>query len=270
VDSLVIDLGKRDLLGVLVDAVDYEAAVDRIVSAAMERRSYAASALAVHGVMTGVDDDEHRHRLNHLDLITPDGQPVRWALNLLHRTKLPDRVYGPKLTLEICESAAQRGLPVFFYGSRPDVLSSLTETLQCRFPDLIVAGTEASKFRTTTLREKADIAKRIRDSGARIAFVGLGCPRQEVFVFEYREDLPMPLVAVGAAFEYHAGLLDEAPPWMQRWGLQWIHRLGQDPKRLWRRYLMLNPRYLAGVTRAAIRPSSRPIPDHPPTPIRHG
>ncbi len=240
----LIDLGKKNVLGVLVDAVDYEAAVDRIIRAAEDRRPYGVSALAVHGVMTGVDDAEHRYRLNHLDLVTPDGQPVRWALNLLYRTKLRQRVYGPTLTLQVCEAAARRGLPVYFYGSHPEVLASLVPNLKARFPDLDVRGYEPSKFQTLTAHEKAEIIGRISASGARIAFVGLGCPRQEIFAYEYHEDLPMPLVAVGAAFDYHAGLIDEPPPWMQRHGLQWLHRLAQDPRRLWRRYLIGNPRYL--------------------------
>jgi N-acetylglucosaminyldiphosphoundecaprenol N-acetyl-beta-D-mannosaminyltransferase len=240
----MIDLGKKNVLGVMVDAVDYNAAVDRIIRAAEEGRPYAVSALAVHGVMTGVDDAEHRYRLNHLDLVTPDGQPVRWALNLLHKTGLRDRVYGPNLTLRVMEAAADRGLPVFFYGSRPEVLERLVTNMTERFPNLKVAGAEPSKFRTVTGEEKLEIAERITASGARVTFVGLGCPRQEVFAYEYRALLSMPLLAVGAAFDYHAGLVDEPPAWMQRSGLQWLYRLGQDPRRLWRRYLILNPRYL--------------------------
>jgi exopolysaccharide biosynthesis WecB/TagA/CpsF family protein len=253
----MIDLGKKNILGVLIDAVDYEAAVDRIIRAAEEGRPYAVSALAVHGVMTGVDDAEHRYRLNHLDLVTPDGQPVRWALNLLHKTGLRDRVYGPELTLRVLEAAAKRGLPVFFYGSRPEVLERLVANTTARFPGLKVAGWEPSKFRTVTAEEKAEVLDRITASGARITFVGLGCPRQEVFAYEYRNDLSMPLVAVGAAFNYHAGLVNEPPAWMQERGLQWLYRLRQDPRRLWRRYLILNPRYgarLAGLRLGVTRP----------------
>jgi exopolysaccharide biosynthesis WecB/TagA/CpsF family protein len=247
----MIDHGKKNVLGVMIDAVDYEAAVDRIIRAAEDRRPYAVSALAVHGVMTGVDDDEHRYRLNRLDLVTPDGQPVRWALNLLHKTGLKDRVYGPNLTLRVIEAAAERGLPIFFYGSRPEVLELLVANMTERFPGLKVAGAEPSKFRTVTPEEKAKIAEQITASGARITFVGLGCPRQEVFAYEYRDDVSMPVLAVGAAFDYHAGLVDEPPAWMQKRGLQWLYRLGQDPHRLWRRYLILNPRYVARVARQA-------------------
>jgi exopolysaccharide biosynthesis WecB/TagA/CpsF family protein len=249
----VKDLGKFNLLGVLIDAVDYDAAVSRITTAARAGQPYAVSALAVHGVMTGVRDTEHRHRLNHFDLLTPDGQPVRWALNLLHHTRLSDRVYGPTLTLKVCEAAARDGLPVYFYGSRPEVLSLLESNLQQKFAGLKIAGLEPSKFRTTSAAEKTQIAQRIRDSGARIVFVGLGCPRQEVFAYEYRVLVGVPMLAVGAAFDYHAGLVDEPPNWVQRAGLQWAYRLAQQPRRLWRRYVLLNPAYLALLTAQLLR-----------------
>jgi exopolysaccharide biosynthesis WecB/TagA/CpsF family protein len=116
--------------------------------------------------------------------------------------------------------------------------------MQARFPTLDIAGTSPSKFRHTTEREKAEIADRIRASGARITFVGLGCPRQEVFVYEYRELLRMPVLAVGAAFDYHSGMVKEPPPLVQRWGLQWAYRLAQQPRRLWKRYLLLNPAFV--------------------------
>lgn len=241
----MIDSGKRDVLGVLVDAVDYPAAVERTMAAAREGRPYAVSALAVHGVMTGVRDPVHRRRLNALDLVTPDGQPVRWALNWLHGCALSERVYGPELTLRLCAAAAEEALPVYFYGSRPDVLDALCARLQERFPALRVAGAEPSQFRRLTADEVAAVVARVRASGAKVVFVGLGCPRQEVFAYELREVLSMPVVAVGAAFDYHAGLVDEPPRWMQDRGLQWSYRLMQDPKRLWRRYLLLNPDFAA-------------------------
>jgi N-acetylglucosaminyldiphosphoundecaprenol N-acetyl-beta-D-mannosaminyltransferase len=240
----VIDLGKRNVLGILVDAVDYDAATAKILAASRERRPFAVSALAVHGVMTGVQDPAHGYRLNTFDLLTADGQPVRWALNLLHRTALPDRVYGPRLMLRLCRSAAEEGLPIYLYGSRPEVLEKLVDSLLDRFPGLIIAGTEPSRFSRTTAGEKEEIATRIRESGASIVFVGLGCPRQEVFAYEYRDAVGVPLVAVGAAFEYHAGIRREPPKLIQRWGLQWSHRLLDDPSRLWKRYTLVSGRYL--------------------------
>ncbi len=237
-------LGKRNLLGVLVDALDYESAVGTIVQAASLRRPLAVTALAVHGVMTGVQDRVHRHRLNSLDLVTPDGQPVRWALNMAHRTGLKDRVYGPTLMLRVCREAASKGLAVYLYGSRQEVVDSLALSLNKRVPDLRIVGAEPSTFGTLTDQDRSELIDRIRRSQASILFVGLGCPRQEVFVYEVRGALSFPVVAVGAAFDYHSGFRAEPPLWMQRSGLQWLHRLGQEPGRLWKRYLLHNITFL--------------------------
>jgi len=263
----VISQGKRNVLGVLVDAVDYEAATAQIIAAAQERRHYAVTALAVHGVMTGVQDPPHNARLNSFDLVTPDGQPVRWALNLVHGANLTDRVYGPALTLKVLEQAAAEGLPVYLYGSTQPTLDALVPSIERMFPALKIAGVEASKFRGVQPGEAAEISDRIKASGARIVLVGLGCPRQEVFAYAMRPLLDMPLLAVGAAFDYHAGLLKNPPPWMQKYALEWLWRLGLEPKRLWKRYVLLNPAYLArlaaqktGLWKAAPpAPTSEPV-----------
>ena len=241
----MIDRGRHSVLGVLVDAVDYEAAGERVLMAAREGRPYAVTALAVHGVMTGACHPVQRYRLNHLDMVTPDGQPVRWALNLLHGASLTDRVYGPTLTLHVLRAAASEGLPVYFYGSRQAVLDSLLARVTGRFPTLILAGAEPSRFRTLGAEERDALIERIKASAARITLVGLGCPRQEIFAYESRGALSMPTLAVGAAFDYHAGLVSEPAQVLQRAGLQWLVRLFQDPRRLWRRYLLLNPAFLA-------------------------
>jgi exopolysaccharide biosynthesis WecB/TagA/CpsF family protein len=244
----MIARGKRNVLGVLVDAVDYEAATAQVVAAAQERRPFALTALAVHGVMTGVLDPAHNARLNSFDLVTPDGQPVRWALNLLHSAGLTERVYGPTLTLRVLAHCAELGLPVYLYGSTEPTLTRLVAALERMFPALKLAGMEPSRFRPAHPGEDAEIADRIRASGARLVLVGLGCPRQEIFTYAMRPLLDMPLMAVGAAFDYHAGLLRTPPPWMQRVGLEWLWRLGLEPRRLWRRYLILNPAYLSRLT----------------------
>lgn len=240
----MLHIGKRNVVGILVDAIDYEAAEDMIYRAASEKRGAAVSALAVHGVMTGVLDSEHKFRLNHFDLLVPDGQPVRWVLNLLHGTKLADRVYGPTLTLKVCAGAAKRGLPIYLYGGTPEILAALTNSLHERFPGIQIAGAEPSKFRRLTPEEKLDLTSRIKASGAAITLVGLGCPRQEAFAYEFREALSMPILAVGAAFPFIAGMLPQAPSWMQSRGLEWLFRLMEEPGRLWKRYLYLNPAYV--------------------------
>ncbi len=252
----MIDHGKRNVLGIGISAVDYAAAVDTIIDAAHNDRPFKVSALAVHGVMTGVLDPAHRWRLNAFDLVAPDGQPVRWALNALHGTGLRSRVYGPTLMLRVCRRAAEEGLPIYLYGSRPEVLAPLAENLTRQFPGLRIGGSRPSLFRRSTEDEKHHIAQEIADSGSKIVFVGLGCPRQEVWVHEYAGLLPCPAIAVGAAFDFHAGLLKQAPAWMQDSGMEWLYRLAQEPRRLWRRYLLLNPLYLALFATQAIRPTA--------------
>lgn len=255
---------KRNVLGILVDATDYRTATEQVLVAARERRPLALTALAVHGVMTGVRDPAHAARLNSFDVVTPDGQPVRWALNLLHRAGLTDRVYGPTLTLRVLAGCAEEGLPVYLYGSTEATLDRLLPALTGRFPGLKIAGVEPSKFRTAEPGEAEQIAERIRASGARVVLVGLGCPRQEIFVYAMRPRLDLPLLAVGAAFDYHAGLLRRPPAWMQRAGLEWLWRLGLEPRRLWRRYLLLNPAYLTRLAAQTLR-VWRPKPPPPAT-----
>src|SRR5688500_5747724 len=224
--------------------MDAEAAVEAVMRAAKERRALTVSCSAVHSVMEGALDPSHRHRLNALDLVLPDGQPVRWALGWKHGIRLPNRIYGPEFMLALCARAAKDGVPIFLYGSRPGVLESLSKNLLGRFPGLNIAGARPSAFRTLSEDEQAAIAAEIRASGAGIVFAGLGCPRQEIWAYENAQLIQLPLIAVGAAFDFHAGAIPQAPGWMQRSGLEWLFRLGQEPRRLWKRYLYLNPLYL--------------------------
>lgn len=240
----MIDKGKKEVLGVMVNAIDYEATVARIIEAAKARQPLGVAALPVHGVMTGVLDRVHRYRLNQLHLVVPDGQPVRWALNWLYGAQLRQRVYGPDLTLYVCEQAAERSLPVFFYGSTLEVLDRLVANLRERFPALQVAGFHSPPFRQLRTDEEHQIVQLIKESGAALTFVGLGCPKQETWVFEHLNYLDMPVLGVGAAFDFHAKRLTQAPEWMQERGLEWLYRFFQEPKRLWRRYVLLNPSFL--------------------------
>lgn len=235
---------KRSVLGIGIDATTYDDVVERVFDAARTATGLSVSATAVHGVMEGVHDPEHAARLNAFDILTPDGQPVRWALNWLHGTKLRERVYGPELMLRCCARAAEEGFPIYLYGSTRDVLVPLKRNLEARFPSLRVAGSSESRFGMISPDAQEEIASEIRASGARMAFVGLGCPRQETFVWGMRDQVSLPMLAVGAAFDFHAGLAPEAPAWMQRSGLQWLHRFVRNPRRLWRRYVLLNPAYL--------------------------
>ncbi len=250
---IVNAIERKNLLGVPISIVDYDSATQAIVNAAESGRPMGVSALAVHGVMTGVLNHEHRYRLNQLEMLVPDGQPVRWALNLLHGTGLRDRVYGPNLMLRILEEAEKKNLPVCLFGGSERLLRKLQGNLMARFPALKIAATIPSKFRTITDVEKKELVSQIRNCGAKITFVGLGCPRQEVWAYEFREVLAMPVLAVGAAFNFHAGELAQAPAWMQKAGLEWFYRFTREPIRLWQRYLVLNPLYLSLVTLQLLR-----------------
>jgi N-acetylglucosaminyldiphosphoundecaprenol N-acetyl-beta-D-mannosaminyltransferase len=247
----LIDLGKRSVLGVDVSVIDYESAVERIVAAAKNREPFAVTSQPVHGIMVGARDSEHRYRLNHFDLLTPDGQPVRWALNLLHKVRLRERVYGPTLMLALCERVAKEGLSIYLFGSRQETIDLLSTNLRRRFPALKIAGSQPGRFKVLSSVERAEIVRTIKQSGAALVFVGLGCPRQEIWAYENRDTLSIPAVCVGAAFDFHAGTVSQAPPILQRAGLEWAYRLMSEPRRLWRRYVLLNPAYIAMITAQA-------------------
>jgi exopolysaccharide biosynthesis WecB/TagA/CpsF family protein len=240
----MLNLGKYNLLGLQVNAIDYEAATALIIQAAQNHQNFTVAAQPVHGVMTSVLDRKYRYRLNQFDLVCPDGQPVRWALNLLYKTQMQDRVYGPTLTLKICQAAAETGVSIFLYGSKPEVLKQLQTHLKRQFPNLKIAGAISPPFRPLSAEEEQGYLEEIRQSQAGILFVGLGCPRQEHWAYEHRHQLNCAILCVGAAFDFHAGNIPQAPPWMQRGGLEWLFRLFQEPLRLWKRYVLLNPLYL--------------------------
>ena len=242
-----------NVLGVKVSRVDYSAAVDLVIAAAVEQRSFGVTALAVHGLMEAYRDRAFAGTLRRLDLITPDGQPVRWAMNLLGARELKERVYGPTLTLRVCERAAAKGLPIFLYGSTQTVLDRLSQNLTARFPRLIIAGLKADRFRDATTEEDHDDIRLIAESGARIVLVGRGCPRQEKWVAGHLGKVMAPMMAVGAAFDFHAGTVPQAPRLLQDYGLEWLFRLAHEPKRLWRRYLILNPLFVWSFSQQLIK-----------------
>ena len=238
---------RHNILGTLISAVDYQTATSELIKAAQDRRPLAAAALAVHALGEARNDPNYQRKLNCLDLATPDGQPVRWALNWLHETDLADRVYGPFLMREVCQAAAREGLPVFLFGATQATLDKLCVRLRNWDSRLIIAGTKPSRFRQISADEAEAVARDIIASGARLVFCGLGCPRQEHWVHAMKPLLPMPTLAVGAAFALWAGERKMAPALMQRFGFEWLYRLAQEPGRLWSRYLFHNPRYLLDI-----------------------
>jgi N-acetylglucosaminyldiphosphoundecaprenol N-acetyl-beta-D-mannosaminyltransferase len=231
---------KHTLMGVEVSNTTYEAAADCIMSAANANVSSVVTHLPVHGIVTGATDDTYRRAVNSFDIVAPDGMPVRWAMNRLHKLDLPDRCYGPELMLRLCARAAAEKTGVYLYGSTPDVIEQLRDKLVAMHPGLRIAGCESPPFRPLTGEEDAAVVERINASGAGLVFIGLGCPRQDLWAAEHKGKIHAVMLCVGAAFDFHAGTKKQAPGWMQRNSLEWFFRLTQEPRRLWKRYLVTN------------------------------
>ncbi|MCH9816186.1 MAG: WecB/TagA/CpsF family glycosyltransferase [Actinomycetia bacterium] len=249
---------KRPVLGVNVSQTNYDEVVDLVLAAAQSHQSMVVSLFAAHAVVTSSRDPELLAKVNNFEIVAPDGQPVRWALNQLHGSALEDRVYGPELMLRSCAAAAQLGVGIYLYGGSPQVATDLPVKLQELFPGLEVVGSESPPYRALTAQEHADFDTRVRESGAAIVFIGLGCPKQDEFAHTHRDRIPAVQVCVGAAFDFHAGTKEMAPSWMQDRGLEWAFRLGKEPKRLWRRYLVTNTQFAVGVARQRLTQRSAP------------
>ncbi len=245
---------KQLVLGVAINTTTYQQVVAccaEWIKEAREARLQSLSArtryicvTSVHGIMTARTDSAFRRMLNEADIATPDGMPVVWALRSFgHRGQ--SRVYGPTLTLELCKNAAQNGHRIFLYGGRPETLDVLRANLLARFPELRIVGSFAPPFRPLTPEEDAEVTGLITASAADLVFVGISTPKQEAWMSAHRQKLPgVIMIGVGAAFDFHAGRVSQAPPWMQRNGLEWFYRLLMEPKRLWRRYLLETPLFL--------------------------
>jgi N-acetylglucosaminyldiphosphoundecaprenol N-acetyl-beta-D-mannosaminyltransferase len=231
------------ILGMTVHEVDYDSSVDIIAQCAERTESSVICAANVHMVMEAFDDPVFKRIINSADLVTPDGMPLKWLINLLGG-KLLDRVYGPTLALRICERAAAKSIPVGFYGGTPDSLTALTQALQLKFPLLRIDYAHSPPFRTLTVEEDTKAVHLIGSSGIRILFVGLGCPKQERWMHLHRESVPLVMVGVGAFFDFYSGRIRQAPAWMQRCGLEWLFRLLMEPRRLFKRYAYNNPRFV--------------------------
>lgn len=234
---------KYNLFGVGLSATTYEEALKVTMAAAEQGRAAIVTHLA-EGVVMVSSDPSLRSKVNSFEIVAPDGQPVRWALNLLHDTNLPDRVYSPELVLKLCRRAAEAGIGVYLYGSYPNVVERLRANLIRQFPSLQVVGCVSPPFRPLTPEEDEAAVEQINRSGAGLVFLGLGCPLQDVFAYDHRHSIKAVQVCVGAAFDFLAGNKKMAPKWMQRNGLEWLYRLMQEPRRLWRRYLVTNTIFL--------------------------
>ncbi len=239
---------KANVLGVAIDAVDMSQALARIESAIADGRRGYICVTGVHGVMEAQQDSEFRCTLNRALLNVPDGMPTVWV-GRLQGFRDMRRVFGPELMLELCRRAEFRNYRHFFYGGQPGVAETLAETLSRLCPGLRVVGTYTPPFRPLDESERRQLRRAIAEAQPEITWVGLSTPKQEKFMAEYHGELDTKLmIGVGAAFDLHTGRMRDAPAWVKQAGLQWLHRLAQDPKRLWRRYLTNNPKFLCKIS----------------------
>ena len=235
---------RQGLLVNDVDVTSYADAVKVIVSWSVNSESRYVCIANVHVLMEAYDSLDFRNALNHADLVTPDGMPLVWMMRL-KGVQHQERVYGPTLMLRVLEAAARENISVGFYGGRPEVLRSLVEHMRARYEGLSVGFALSPPFAEMNSEEDAELVAKVNQSGTRILFVGLGCPKQELWMARHRGRVNAVMLGVGAAFDFHTGVKPQAPVWMQRMGLEWLFRLFTEPRRLWKRYLYHNPRFMA-------------------------
>lgn len=242
----------RRILGLRVDPTSYREAADLVIAMVRGGTPGYLCAANVHMVMEAFDDHRFREAVNGATLVTPDGMPLVWGLRALG-CQSAQRVYGPTLTLHVCAAAAEAGIPIALYGGTDESLAAFSAFLRGRFPGLAVVLSIAPPFRPLSAEEDLAYTRDIVASGAGILLVGIGCPKQEWWMARHASSIPAVLLGVGAAFDFHSGRVRQAPPLVQRAGLEWLFRLLMEPRRLWKRYLKHNPRFLWLFARQLIR-----------------
>lgn len=248
-------LQNRETVPVLaasIDAVRWDAALSRIAGWAAQHESRYVCICNAHSVVTAGQDPAFGQVIAQADMATPDGAPVAWMLRRLG-FKSQQRINGPDLMWKYCAQAAQRGESIYLYGGTPETLVTLQARLAREFSGLQVVGAFSPPFRTLTAAEDAAAVERINASGAGTVWVSLGCPKQELWMAAHRGRVHAVMVGVGAAFDYHAGTIQRAPLWIQNAGLEWLHRLVSEPRRLWKRYLVTNTLFVLGAARQLVQ-----------------
>lgn len=235
-----------------VDVCDHQSVIERVVEIARRGEGGYVCFSTVHMVMESYDDADFGKKVNNADLIIPDGMPLMW-LQRLQGESHGSRVRANDLMIMLCDYAAKHGLSVGFYGGRQDVIDAIIERAGKDFPNLQITYAYSPPFRPLTDEEDAEITARIAESKTQILFMGLGCPKQENWMAEHKQKLKCVMLGVGASFDFYAGNVKESPGWLGKLGLEWLFRLTQEPKRLWRRYLILNPRFLSLATLQLLR-----------------
>jgi N-acetylglucosaminyldiphosphoundecaprenol N-acetyl-beta-D-mannosaminyltransferase len=237
-----------DVLGVRVSAINMSRAVDTADRWIGAGQPGYICVTGVHGVMEAQKNHGFREILNRAMMNAPDGMPMSWVGHLQGFDDM-DRVFGPDFMSAMCQLSLERGFRHFLYGGRPGVAEKLKQALERKFPGLQVVGTYTPPFRDLNDEEEDTLLAQVRATRPHVLWVGLSTPKQEIFMAQHVDRLQVPLlVGVGAAFDYHTGLIRDCSAWIKRAGLQWLHRLAQDPRRLWRRYLRNNPAFVWNIT----------------------
>lgn len=245
-------LMSQYILDTSIDEITYEGACDRIQLLTQTQQSSYIVAANVHVVMTAYWHPEYRNILDKASLVTPDGMPLVMGMRWLGARHQP-RVYGPDLMMAWCDRASKTNLPIYLYGSTPETLQRLSEKLHHTFPTLRIAGMHSPPFRALTPEEEAADIARIQHSGAAVVLVGLGCPKQEEWMYRQLGKLDAVMIGVGAAFKFHSGEVAQAPRWMMRLSLEWCFRLVKEPRRLWSRYLLTNTAFVCLFARQLVK-----------------
>jgi N-acetylglucosaminyldiphosphoundecaprenol N-acetyl-beta-D-mannosaminyltransferase len=243
-------LPTRDVLGIPIAMIDYEGAMDAMDAMVSARTPGYVCAVAVHAVMVAQRDPDMRAALMGSALTVPDGMPLVWAANALGED-LDNRVYGPELMRRYSDRCAERGHRVWLYGGRDQgSLAQLALNMRKEHRGIQIVGGYSPPFRPLTPHEEDELVARINRDRPDVLWVGIGVPKQEKWMAHMRERLDVPVMAaVGAAFDFHAGRISQAPPWMQDRGLEWTYRIAQEPRRLLPRYLYYNPAFLMKLAR---------------------
>jgi len=246
-------IDRVNILGAQISAITLDRAVSQIRAMVTDNRCHYICVSNVHTVMTCFDNPDYRRITNEATLAVPDGMPLVWIMKGLGYTQC-SRVYGPDLMLAVCKNSIQNGYSHFFYGGAKGVPEFLAAQLRREFPGLRVAGCYSPPFHSLSPEEDEEVVKMINNSGAQLLWVGLGAPKQEIWIAEHRDRIKTPvMVGVGAAFDFLSGRVKQAPAWMQEYALEWLFRLWTDPKRLWQRYLYHNPRFIYHISKQLFR-----------------
>lgn len=251
---------RTEVIGIPVTASGLTAVTNLIIDLSRKKKSGYVCVANVHMLVTAVRDTGFSDIMENASVVVPDGMPLVWDMKRQGYNEI-ERISGYDLLDSICQKAQEERISVYFYGAHENVLKGFLARTEGRYPSLIISGAEAAPVLPERPAVDNTVVAKIRSSGANIVFVGLGCPKQEYWMKEYTNKLDAVLIGVGAAFDFHAGTKRRAPKWMQKSGLEWLYRLGKEPKRLWKRYLITNSYFICYwvLTRTFGLPKGRKI-----------